>query len=52
MEADQLDPLADRLPAKPLAQRLGGTVGKGGISVCLDLELEANCLWHQFDQLL
>jgi hypothetical protein len=52
MEADQLDPVADRLPAKPLAERLGGAAGKGGISVRLDLELEADCLRHQFDQLL
>ena len=52
MEADQLDPVADGLPAKPLTECLGGTASKGGIGVRLDLELQADCLRHQFDQLL
>ena len=52
MEADHLDPVADRLAPKPLAERLGGTASKGGIGVRLDLELEADRLRHQVDQLL
>ena len=52
MEADQLDPIADRLAPKPLADCLGGTASKGGIGVRLDLELKADRLGHQFDQLV
>ena len=50
MEADQLDPVAEWLPAEPLAERLGGAMGEGGISVRLDLELDADRLRHQFDE--
>jgi hypothetical protein len=52
VEADHLDAIADRLAAQPLAEHLGGTAGKGGIGVNLDLELKANPLRHQVEQLL
>ena len=52
MEADHLDPIADRLLSKPLAKRLGGAVGERGIGVRLDLELESHCLRDRVDQLL
>jgi hypothetical protein len=52
MKADHLDSVADQLPPKPLAERLGGAPGKGRVGVCLDLELEADRVRHQLDQLL
>jgi hypothetical protein len=52
MKADHLDLVPDRLPPKPLAERLGGAAGKGRVGVRLDLELKADRLRHQVDQLL
>jgi hypothetical protein len=52
MKADHLDSVADQLPPKLLAERFGGAAGKGRVGVRLDLELEADRIRHQVDQLL